>query len=180
MFQKTGTWSPERGPHRHMPNSQPNSPGTSTAPPPLGSRPGQDKKEGGLGPLTCSSAHTWPTLTGSLARAAGLKRFRHLPRSLWRSRDGQRRLLPPTVGTTSPWKARPGPPPPAPPACRNQVRAFTHHPGDWTWPLESQLPCAAQGPRAGWDSCTLGCSRQGPHLWNLQRPQSLSFSLMEG
>lgn len=54
----------------------------------------------------------------------------------------------------------------------NQVRAFTHHPGDWTWPLESQLPCAAQGPRAGWDSCTLGCSRQGPHLWNLQRPQS--------
>ena len=54
----------------------------------------------------------------------------------------------------------------------NQVRAFTHHPGDWTWPLESQLPYAAQGPRARGDFCTLGCSGQGPHLWNHQRPQS--------
>lgn len=61
----------------------------------------------------------------------------------------------------------------------NQVRAFTHHPGDWTWPLESQLPYAAQGPRAGGTSAPLAAAGRVHTSGTLRGPNPLSFSLTE-
>lgn len=67
----------------------------------------------------------------------------------------------------------------------NQVRAFTHHAGGCTWPLESLLPHGAQGPRAGRASCTLGSSVQAPLPLQATPgapggPGPLSSSLTEG
>lgn len=67
MFQKTGTWSPERGPPTDMPNSQPNSqvplsPPTASQLPGLGSPGGK-----GVGPTAAAAyppGHPWGPAVG--------------------------------------------------------------------------------------------------------------------
>lgn len=88
MFQKTGTWSPERGPPIDMPNSQPNSQVLLPLP-----RLGGSGRKG-------SPIRTGLRLTLS----------HPLPDSLWRCEKWVL-MATQTANTTSPWKARPGPPP---------------------------------------------------------------------
>lgn len=113
MFQKTGTWSPERGPPTDMPNSQPNSQVPLSPHCPKGLD--QAVWEGRVWAI-CLQLQTTKLSLGSERPAPGLTQPCHLPRSLWRCErwagmDTQ------TVSATSPWKARPGPPP-----CRGSPR----------------------------------------------------------
>lgn len=91
MFQKTGTWSPERGPPSDMPNSQPNS--QVLLPPPPGWVVQAERVSHTYGQAPDSPSPTHP-----------------LPDSLWRCEKWVR-MATQTANTTSPWKARPGPPP---------------------------------------------------------------------
>lgn len=108
MFQKTGTWSPERGPPDDMANSQPNSQVPQSPHCPKGSG-ARLYGTAGFGPPTCSSTHTRPPL-GSKWSASGLTQPHRLPLSLWRC-ERWAEMATRTVSTTSLWKARRGPPP---------------------------------------------------------------------
>ena len=98
MFQKTGTWSPERGPPTDLPNSQPNSQvplSPPPHPPPPHSSRARAVQEGRVwGPSVRSQTH----------------RPRPVPHSLWRC-ERWAETATQTASTTSPWKARPGRPP---------------------------------------------------------------------
>lgn len=67
MFQKTGTWSPERGPPTDMPNSQPNSQ-VPLSPPSASQLPGLGSPGGkGVGPTAAAAhppGHPWGPTVG--------------------------------------------------------------------------------------------------------------------
>lgn len=95
MFQKTGTWSPERGPPTDMPNSQPNSQVPPWPQRPLGS-PARAGQEGGVWAphLQLCTHPANPLPRGPPARRPrGSPSLAICPAVCGDARDGQRRLL---------------------------------------------------------------------------------------
>lgn len=89
MFQKTGTWSPERGPPTDMPNSQPN----SQVPLSPHHLPGPRSTGGmGAGP-TATAAYTPGHPRGPTVRPQDSPGLALCPAVCGVARDGQRRLL---------------------------------------------------------------------------------------
>lgn len=126
MFQKTGTWSPERGPPTDLPNSQPNSQVPPSLTAPLSPRPGRYKR---VWPphLQLHKPQASPGVHGSGPGAHGASpsapqsvEMREMGRDGYS--DSEHYL--PMEGQT---RAASMPRLPA----ENQVRAFTHHPGAW-------------------------------------------------
>lgn len=174
MFQKTGTWSPERGPPTDMPNSQPNSqvplsPTTSQA------QGVQEEQVRAPQP----QPHTHQATPG----AQRLGRRTHLashsvPQSVElreMGRDGysdSERYLP------MEGQARAASMPRLP--AENQVRAFTHPRG---WTRAPGVQHTAQGVSVLWDpglgeaTCTLGSRGQAlpPFLATLGCPKDLAL-----